>query len=171
MTPTRRVRTEPFRIRRRRSVVHQHATADGAVCGTAHVHSSTPHVTRVTRVGPLAFSSVWVPSTVGGRRVPRVGGSTRPLLLSSAGAARPSRSLHSSVQLLHLTRGEAFSLLFPNLVLIKLSSIVHIYTPHSTNCERIQVSVSCDSFTFNPHSLIGVPWQLVESTGPRLPSP
>ena len=51
MTPTRRVRTEPFRIRRRRSVVHQHATADGAVCGTAHVHSSTPHVTRVTRVG------------------------------------------------------------------------------------------------------------------------
>jgi len=51
MTPTRRVRTEPFRIRRRRSVVHQHATADDAVCGTAHVHSSTPHVTRVTRVG------------------------------------------------------------------------------------------------------------------------
>lgn len=51
MTPTRQVRTEPFRIRRRRSVVHQHATADDAVCGTAHVHSSTPHVTRVTRVG------------------------------------------------------------------------------------------------------------------------
>jgi hypothetical protein len=166
MTPTRRVRTEPFRIRRRRSVVHQHATADGAVCGTAHVHSSTPHVTRVTRVG-VQFGL----GPVDRRRTARAPRRRfYPTVTSVFRRCSASQQI-SSVQLLHLTRGEAFSLLFPNLVLIKLSSFVHIYRPHSTDCERIQVSVSCDSFTFNPHSLIGVPWQLVESTGPRLPSP